>query len=123
MGEGQAREAPGHARWSLIGPAALTLLFLLLGIHFARAQNLWIDESTQLSGSRLPLATMVGWLTGHGPGLGVPPDRMPPISYLVDALVWTSGCSTDLCFRLVHLAAAAAGLIAQLLPKLANADG
>ena len=71
---------------ALVVTLGCCLLFFVCAVHFALAQNLWIDESTQLSGATLPLGRLFAWLTGtREPSFGVPPDRMPPISYLIDA--------------------------------------
>ncbi len=86
-------------------------IFVALGINFARVQNIWVDETTQLLGSRLPLGIMLRWLTGSGLELGVPPDRAPPIGYLIDAGCWAAGCRGDMTFRLLHLAIATIGIV------------
>lgn len=104
-----ARSAPVRAAW----PALLLFgaLFLGLGIHFALAQNLWVDETTQLLGSRLPLGRLFSWLAGGHEVLGVPNDCMPPLSYLVD---WTwshLGVRDELWFRFLHLAITLAGVL------------
>jgi len=96
-------------------PALITLgcclLFLACAVHFAMAQNLWIDESTQLSGATLPIGRLFAWLTGmREPSFGVPADRMPPISYLIDAACYRSFCVAPFGYRLLHLAFATAGL-------------
>lgn len=102
-------------------PADRLILLLIIGllvaggIVFARAQNVWIDETTQLSGASLPLGRMIAWLTGAPePALGVPPDRMPPISYVVDAAFWRLWGDNLFAFRMLHLAIASAGLIVLL---------
>lgn len=88
--------------------AAVTLL--VVGGYFATVQNVWIDESTQLLGSRLPLPRLFGWLAGAFEPLGVPGDRMPPASYLIDWACGRTVCTGETGFRLLHLAAAAAGV-------------
>lgn len=90
--------------------ALAVLLFLGLAGYFASIQNLWIDESTQLSGSALPLLRMIAWLGGHPEPLGVPPDRMPPISYLADAVCGRTVCGTVLAYRWLHALITAAGI-------------
>ena len=98
-------------RYALLVIVGFTLLFVAGGLFYARLQNVWIDETTQLSGATLPLGRMLAWLSGAPePSFGVPPDRMPPISYLIDA-----GCDHTLCarpydFRLLHLLIAAMGV-------------
>jgi len=61
--------------------------FLGAAGYFAGLQALWVDETTQLSGLALPLSEQLSWLLHRtDPGLGVPPDRMPPISYWLGSL-------------------------------------
>ncbi|WP_174273812.1 glycosyltransferase family 39 protein, partial [Sphingomonas bacterium] len=91
------------------------LIFILLAGYFATLQNVWVDESTQLLGSALPPGRMIAWLAGHPEPLGVPPDRMPPVSYAIDALCGRSLCGTVLGFRLLHMAIAAAAIAALVL--------
>lgn len=96
-------------------PALVTigccLLFLACAVQYAIAQNLWIDESTQLSGATLSVGRLIAWLTGtREPAFGVPMDRMPPISYLIDAACYRTFCVAPLGYRLLHLAFATAGL-------------
>lgn len=68
----------------------ICLAFVLGAVIFAQAQALWVDETTQLSGLALPFDTQLSWLTGQrDPGLAVPPDRMPPLSYWLGGL-WSS---------------------------------
>jgi len=56
---------------------------------FATTQTIWTDETTQLSGLKLPLFEQLLWLTGNSDvNLGVPPDRMPPLSYWL-GMIWT----------------------------------
>ena len=104
---------------------ALALGFVLLlfaaGVFiFARAQNVWIDESTQLSGMTLPVADLIPWLTGALKlPLGVPPDRMPPLSYLIDRAGWLVWGSTPMAFRLLH-AAIVGGALALLMTAMAR---
>lgn len=55
---------------------------------FASAQSIWIDETTQLSGLGLGLGEQLRWLLGQSDVvLGVPLDRMPPLSYWLGG-VW-----------------------------------
>lgn len=72
------------ASWALQSFLALVVLGVFVGAAgvFATHQVLWVDETTQLSGLGLDLGEQYRWLTGQvDPGLGVPPDRMPPLSY------------------------------------------
>jgi hypothetical protein len=51
-------------------------------LSFLPHQEIWVDETTQLSGLTLSPTEVVPWLSGvvhHD--FGVPPDRMPPVSY------------------------------------------
>jgi 4-amino-4-deoxy-L-arabinose transferase-like glycosyltransferase len=68
-----------------------TFLMLLVGVvsalvsfNFALVQSIWGDESTQLAGITLSSGELLDWLMGHDPfRFGVPPDRMPPLGYIV----------------------------------------
>src|SRR5215467_5936888 len=72
---------------------------------FARAQDIWLDESTQLSGITLNFWEMLRWLAGADPDrLGVPGDRMPPVSYLLDWLWLNVNGPSEIGFRLFHSA-------------------
>jgi hypothetical protein len=99
-------------RFSALGiMAGCCLLFVVCAIQFARVQNLWIDESTQLSGATLPVGRLLAWLAGaREPSFGVPPDRMPPISYLIDAACFRTVCAAPIAWRMLHLLFATAGL-------------
>lgn len=55
--------------------------------RFLPHQSLWVDETTQLSGLSLGPARLLPWLAGRPEELGVPPDRMPPLSYLLQ-MAW-----------------------------------
>jgi 4-amino-4-deoxy-L-arabinose transferase-like glycosyltransferase len=96
----------GRARALPLPVIVLTVLALLAAaaIYFARLQNVWIDETTQLSGITLDPARMIRWLAGEPvPDFGVPADRMPPVSYLLDSLCHRSACAEPFHFRLLHL--------------------
>jgi hypothetical protein len=85
--------------------------FGLCGLWFARAQNIWIDESTQLSGVRLSVPDMVAWLAGANPDrFGVPGDRMPPLGYLIDHFWWSMVGPAEFPFRAFHCGIAALGV-------------
>jgi hypothetical protein len=72
---------------------------------FARLQDIWLDESTQLSGITLDFWEMVRWLVGVDPDrLNVPGDRMPPVSYILDWLWLHLYGSSEIGFRLFHSA-------------------
>ena len=97
-----------YRRWIA---AALLGCFILACIRYAQVQDIWIDESTQLSGVRLPLVDLVGWLAGNDAGrFGVPGDRMPPLAYLFDHLWWAVAGDAVFPFRLFHILLAAAGV-------------
>ncbi|MBO9574183.1 MAG: glycosyltransferase family 39 protein [Sphingobium sp.] len=97
------------------------LLLFAAGVFvFAPAQNVWIDESTQLSGMTLPVGQLIPWLTGKlALPLGTPPDRMPPLSYLVDHMAWLVFGSTPIAFRLFH-AAIVGGALLLLMTAMAR---
>lgn len=73
----------------------LLLLFSTVAITFSYQQNLWVDESTQLSGLTLSVVDMYFWLGGliDNP-FPVPSDRMPMLSYLLGS-VWVSMFGSD----------------------------
>ena len=101
----------GRRNPALVITLGCCLLFLVCAIRFALVQNMWIDESTQLSGATLSLGRLFAWLTGtREPSFGVPPDRMPPISYLIDAGCYRTFCTAPFGYRLLHLAFATVGL-------------
>jgi hypothetical protein len=94
----------------LIVAALITALFAEFYL-FARAQDIWLDESTQLSGITLKFWEMLRWLSGADPDrLGVPGDRMPPISYALDWLWLRLYGSSEIGFRLFHSAIVIAGI-------------
>ncbi len=95
---------------ALIAAVLITALAVEFYV-FARAQDIWLDEATQLSGISLKFREMLQWLAGADPErLGVPGDRMPPVSYILDWL-WLHfyGAST-IGFRLFHSAFVIAGV-------------
>jgi hypothetical protein len=99
----------------LIHVAVSTVLLAAFSIElfwFARAQDIWIDESTQLSGITLPLWDMLKWLTGQGlDRFGVPGDRTPPISYLFDWSWSRLVGRSELGLRLFHAAFVIGGVL------------
>lgn len=65
-----------------LSACAMVLLTVVAAAHFASAQQIWVDESTQLSGITLDPFEVLHWLAGVDAGrFGVPGDRMPPVSY------------------------------------------
>jgi len=65
---------------------ALVVFSLCAGI-FASKQAIWVDETTQLTGLTLDFGTQLHWLAGLSDVvLGVPGDRMPPLSYWLGGL-------------------------------------
>lgn len=72
-------------RWVTV--LGLLALFLVLAGRFAGVQAIWVDETTQLSGLALSPSEQLEWLLGRSDiQLGVPPDRMPPLSYWLGGL-------------------------------------
>src|SRR3990172_7799414 len=63
--------------------AGALALLICSAAAFLPHQSLWVDETTQLSGIGLGPRQLLDWLIGNGPDLGVPADRMPPGSYLL----------------------------------------
>jgi hypothetical protein len=83
--------------------AALLTAFAFEAYIFARVQNIWIDETTQLSGITLRFSEMLRWLSGTDPDrFGVPADRMPPFSYVLDWLWLRISGPHEGGFRLFH---------------------
>ncbi len=77
---------PDLARKGLVILFCLSIFMIGAGI-FATTQAIWTDETTQLSGLKLPFFEQLFWLTGNSDiNLGVPPDRMPPLSYWLGTL-------------------------------------
>ena len=88
------------------------VIFAIAAFLFARIQNVWIDETTQLSGITLAPGALLSWLSGgYDPGFGVPDDRMPPVSYLVDMLGLPIWGMNELAFRFYHAAITAGGIL------------
>jgi len=99
--------------WRFRFAVALVLLILAVGaIVFAQAQNVWVDESTQLSGMTLTPGPLMGWLAGTlTMPFGVPSDRMPPLSYLLDMPAWRLSGGSVLAMRFYHAAMVAGGIL------------
>lgn len=63
-------------------PLMVAAGFAGLAFAFAMSQSIWVDETTQMSGLTLSFGAQLDWLMGgENPIPGVPPDRMPPLSY------------------------------------------
>jgi hypothetical protein len=93
----------------LIVAALLTLLAFEL-FKFASAQDIWMDETTQLSGITLKPWQLLRWLSGvDRERFGLPGDRMPPLSYLLDWAWLRFAGSSEIGFRLFHSAFVIAG--------------
>jgi hypothetical protein len=68
--------------WEWIAFVISISLFLAFAGLFAQTQSIWVDETTQLSGLTLEPREQILWLSGKQKyEFGVPPDRMPPLSY------------------------------------------
>ena len=106
----------------LSAPFSIGLIALMIaggGIYFAQIQNVWIDESTQLSGMKLSINRLLLWLGGMAiPEFGVPSDRMPPISYLIDGFFGRIAGFEPVGLRLLHLFITVSGVIALVLMML-----
>jgi 4-amino-4-deoxy-L-arabinose transferase-like glycosyltransferase len=95
-----------------LASAPVLIIFLFSAYWFARAQNIWVDETTQLSGITLGPRQLIAWLSGnYHPPFGVPADRMPPVSYFIDMLGWRLWGDNELAFRLYHAAITAGGIV------------
>ena len=108
------------------GALLAVLGFLACATAFAAGQSIWVDETTQLRGLTLPFGEQLLWLTGRtDPGLGVPPDRMPPLSYWLGGIwTWVFGLS-ETTMRAMGIAAMAAAAPALFLAgqRIAGAAG
>ncbi|MCW2404187.1 4-amino-4-deoxy-L-arabinose transferase-like glycosyltransferase [Sphingobium sp. B1D7B] len=99
------------------------VIFAIAAFLFARVQNIWIDETTQLSGVTLAPGALLSWLAGgYDAGFGVPDDRMPPLSYFIDMIGWHLWGANELAFRLYHAAITAGGILI-LMRALASRYG
>jgi hypothetical protein len=97
----------------LIPVSILTMLIITFAIElyaFARVQDIWVDESTQLSGIRAGMWEMLRWLSGVDlDRFGVPGDRTPPFSHVLDWLWLRVSGPSVLGFRVFHAAFAVFG--------------
>jgi 4-amino-4-deoxy-L-arabinose transferase-like glycosyltransferase len=104
--------------------AFILLLFAIGAIIFAQAQNVWIDETTQLSGMTLTPGPLIEWLSGKlDIPFGVPADRMPPVSYFIDMLAWRLSGGDVLAIRLFHAAITASGILVLMLATARRFSG
>lgn len=94
-------------------PVAIALLLLCVIFvsgagYFAAHQAIWIDETTQLSGLALPYGEQLRWLLGQSElRLGVPADRMPPLSYWLGSLWGTFFGVSEMSMRWFGITAVA----------------
>ena len=97
---------------SIFVKAVLLSAFSFALYTFAKKQDIWIDETTQLSGITLKFGDMLHWLSGQDLGrFGVPGDRMPPVSYILDWAWLRLFGPSALGFRLFHASFLLAGVI------------
>lgn len=92
--------------------AVLLGMFSITAWLFAYHQNIWVDESTQMSGLSLPLIDIYRWLGGllENP-FPVPSDRMPVLSYWLGSL-WSQLFGLDvLTMRWMSLTLVVASLL------------
>jgi hypothetical protein len=93
----------GSRRLLILVLTGVLIAFSIELYSFARTQDVWVDESTQLSGITLKPWEMLRWLSGWDlDRFGVPGDRMPPISYLFDWLWLRFSGPSEVGFRLFH---------------------
>ncbi len=92
----------------IVLPLVVIAGFAALAFAFALSQAIWVDETTQLSGLTLAFGAQLDWLAGgENPIPGVPPDRMPPLSYWIGGL-WAG------VFGLSELSMRVFGIVAML---------
>jgi hypothetical protein len=93
-----------------IGVAVST--WLIVSWSFAKHQEIWGDEATQLSGLSLGPLEVVAWLAGKHPERfgGIPPDRMPPLGYWI-GWVWSKPFGvSELSLRAMGIVAVAVAI-------------
>jgi hypothetical protein len=100
---------------SLVSTSIVAILMLGFSVElfaFANVQQVWIDESTQLSGISLKFWQMLRWLAGEDVSrFGVPGDRMPPVSYILDWMWFRLVGPSEFGLRLLHSAFVAGGAL------------
>lgn len=90
--------------------ATAALLLAANAGSFLPHQSLWVDETTQLAGVQVGPTRILAWLVGRGPDLGVPPDRAPPLSYLVQMAWAVAAGSSETSLRWLSLLLSCAGV-------------
>lgn len=103
-------------QWLLYGSWALVALFAGVALAFSYHQNLWVDESTQLSGLTLSFVDLYRWLGGliDNP-FPVPSDRMPMLSYWV-GMIWGGIWGYDvLTMRWLSIVLVVSGLVGMIV--------
>jgi len=76
-------------RWlpAVLLALAAAVTILAVGGLFASRQSLWVDETTQLNGIAMGPVHVLSWLLGDRTYLnGLPPDRNPPVSFVLGQL-------------------------------------
>lgn len=82
--------------YSALLAALFIVWFFIVAFLFSFQQNLWVDETTQLSGLTLSFVDVYRWLSGlMDTPFSVPSDRMPVLSYWF-GMVWSQMFSADL---------------------------
>lgn len=99
----------------IVGLLLSVSLFVASAASFLRFQSIWIDETTQMSGLALGFGRLFPWLMGQGPDLGVPPDRMPPLSYLLGMLWGGVGSMSETSMRWFGVCCSVVGVLATAL--------
>jgi hypothetical protein len=94
-----------------LAPALIAAAFAVLAAAFAAHQSIWVDETTQMTGLAMGWREQLAWLTGAPrPDIGVPPERMPPLSYWLGGL-WAGAFGlTEHAMRLFGIVCAAAAV-------------
>lgn len=65
------------------------IVFCTFSLVYLFQQSIWTDEATQMSGLALGPWKVLQWLNGTDYHLGVPSDRMPPLSYWIGQ-IWAA---------------------------------
>lgn len=92
--------------WLILAACVVVAIFVAGSLWFASSQAIWIDETTQLAGLSLSPSQQLQWLAGELPTPGgVPPDRNPPLSYLLGDIWVALIGSGELQLRIAGIAA------------------